>query len=200
RGLGALAERFGERQEQRDNRDQQRDFLVPALHPVPVTAVRLLLVLDLVIDLMLNCVHAMAHDQSPCPSPKHDGIEPGGIRKEFAAWRGCRRTRVTRADGRRGRPRAAARHRSRCRSAWSTATHARAAPESTAGRRLGPADGWRRSDAARAALQSPAGRARRAASPWRVARYAARADRRARRRTMACRLAACGGMPAHSPR
>ena len=67
-----------------------------------------------------------------------------------------------RADGRRDRPRAAARCRRRCRSASSTARRGRAVPGWRAGHRRGRAGGSRSCGAGRAAWRPAAGRARRA--------------------------------------
>jgi len=62
--LRALAQGFGERQEKRNHRDQQRDLLVEAVRQplfLPAAAMPELLMLDVMLDLMLDRVHAMTH-------------------------------------------------------------------------------------------------------------------------------------------
>jgi hypothetical protein len=62
-GLRTLAQGFGERQEKRKHRDQQRDLLVQALYQrfFPAAAMPVLLMLDVMLDFMLDRVHAMTH-------------------------------------------------------------------------------------------------------------------------------------------
>src|SRR6516225_11147592 len=60
--LRAFAEHLGERQKERDHRDQQRDLLVPALrYRLSAAAMPVLLMFDLMLDFMLDRVHAMTH-------------------------------------------------------------------------------------------------------------------------------------------
>src|SRR5262245_40833378 len=137
-------------------------------------------VLDLVLDFMLDRVHAMAHDLT---LPGLSGADDVSKRRYFArgvdsaAGPAAQRTAadtdrchrlVMRADARCGTLPAAVRYRPRCRSAWSTARRDRAAPGSRAGRRRAPTGGWRRNGEAQAETRAPAGRAGRAAAPWRA--------------------------------
>ena len=73
--------------------------------------------------------------------------------------------RVTLADARCDKSRAAARYRRWCRSASSTGWRGRAAPGWCGDRRRARAGAWRRNGGARAAWRSPRARARRAAAP-----------------------------------
>ena len=61
--LSALAEHFGERKQEGHHRDQQRDLLVP---PFPdglsaAAAVSVFLMFDVMLDFMLDRVHAVTH-------------------------------------------------------------------------------------------------------------------------------------------
>ena len=65
-GLGALAQRLREREEQRDDRDQQRHPLVKAQVDVDVAAaaVAVFVMLDLVLDFVLNRMNAVTYGRS----------------------------------------------------------------------------------------------------------------------------------------
>src|SRR5580698_9737093 len=153
--LRAFAERFRQREKQRDHRDQQCDF--------PVFAGRMFGV--------FGVLHAFmrAHDSSP---PLEYGDDGRTIWQAQGSGRVRRRQRCPKlTDFRRAGARSdtlpeAARYRSRYKSGWSTAKRGRAVPGSHADRRRATTGGWRRNDAARAALRCPANRVRRAIAPW----------------------------------
>ena len=79
--LRAFAEHLGERQKERDHRDQQRDLLAPALrYRLSAAAMPVLLMFDLMLDSMLDRVHAVTHVALRASSGGRC-IELGGLRK-----------------------------------------------------------------------------------------------------------------------
>src|SRR5262249_31520023 len=161
--LRALAEHFGEREQERHDRDQQRDLLVSPFPSRLSAAAAMFFTFDVMLDFVLDRVHAMAHVTLP--------RSPDLSKPPFCAPPD--RALVTRADARCDRLPSAARYRPRCKFASSIRRRAQAALGWRAGRLREPTDAWRMSDAAHAGSRFPAGRAHRATVPSQAGQRAA---------------------------
>ena len=80
-GLCALAHHLRERQEHRDHRNQQSNPLVGFERFSTSSAVSVLFMVNLMFDLVLNCVRAMAHDTASLICLPRRCIEGPALRK-----------------------------------------------------------------------------------------------------------------------